>query len=83
MLITNKQFPLCSKLGVLRNTSKGNGRLVISTAALCELLGWKVYRKFLPIMQHTGTKTNPGCVTPESCEAFLRTLNGKVKKLRP
>lgn len=72
-MITSKDFPLCSRLGVLRKTTGGN--LAISTGALYRELGWEKYRKFMPYMKHEPPQS--GYVTPDSCERFLETLNGK------
>ena len=70
------KFPLCEQLGVLRSVTTRNGsrKLVVSTAALHEALGWPTYEKYLPYMEQSGY--NAG-VTPESCEEFLRTLEGE------
>lgn len=76
--ITDTRYPLCSRLGVLRRPNRG-GRLVVSTAALHDALGWAAYQRYLPVMEYYPRRaTNPPAgPTPESAEAFLRTLNGK------
>jgi hypothetical protein len=68
--ITDTRYPRCSKLGVLRKSN--TKRLMVSTADLHDKLGWRTYEKYLPLMEHVGN----GCPTAESCEAFLRGLNG-------
>lgn len=68
--VTDKRFPLCSYLGVLRKTSSGR-TLVISTSTLNAAVGWKTYQGFLPHMEHT---REAGYVTPASCETWLRSL---------
>jgi hypothetical protein len=68
MHVTDRRYPLCSKLGVLRRNNRGV--LVVSTSALYAALTWPVYREFLPTLRHT--RLINGMVTPESCEAFLR-----------
>lgn len=74
--ITDKKYPKCSALGILRRTTKGS--LTVSTQALHEALGWEAYRGFLSSMKHSAGST--GFVTPDSCEKWLATLNGKLKK---
>lgn len=79
MTITDKRYPLCSKLKVLRSVDVRNGArgtLVVSTRALHDAVGWKLYQEFLPHMQHVGPS-----VTPGSCEAWLKTMNGKLPAL--
>lgn len=68
MTIIDTDFPKCAALGILRRTN--HGYLCVSTTAMHRKLGWTVYEKFLPLMRHK----NNGFVTPESAEAFLRTL---------
>ena len=63
---TDRRFPHCSALGVLRRC-KGGG-LCVSTTALKEVVGWHKYQTYLPHMQHA---TNAG-PTPQSCEEWLR-----------
>jgi hypothetical protein len=70
--ITSREFPKCSRLGVLRKTN--SKRYVVSTAALHDALGWPTYEKYLPLMEHVGN----GCPTADSCEEFLRGLNGQA-----
>lgn len=73
--ITDKRYPKCSELGVLRKTNRGY--LCISTTALLTAVGWKKYRGFLPMMTHRRHSNNlNGYVTPESCEAWL--TNGQA-----
>jgi hypothetical protein len=74
-VITSREYPKCSRLGVLRRAqsrTQAEGRLVVSTGALHDRLGWKTYQAYLPLMRYE-CNTGP---TPESCEAFLRGLNG-------
>jgi hypothetical protein len=68
-MTTKQRFPHCTRLQVLRTIS---GRTVISTSALCEALGWKKYRQFLPHMEYEGGyRSSVGYVTAESAEEFL------------
>lgn len=69
--LTDKRYPHCSRLGILRRTSK-HLDLCISTTALYEVVGWKKYQTFLPYMMH-GARN--GQVLPGSCERWLKETN--------
>lgn len=75
MTINDKNYPLCSKIGVLRRTySNGGEAVVVSTTALREAIGWSLYKTYLPYMKHA----NASGPTPASCEEWLRTLKPEV-----
>lgn len=70
MEAVSEKYPLCSAMGVLRQSCR-DGMLTIATATLHNKLGWEVYRTYLPLMKHV-SQSGP---TPESCEAWLATLD--------
>jgi len=72
--ITDKRYPNCSRLNVLRQVRK-DAYLVVSTAALHNAIGWEAYQRYLPVMkyyQERGGNT-PG-PTPDSAEQFLKGM---------
>ena len=63
--VEHRYFPTLSKMGVLRQS---RSRVIVSTAALYEVLGNKAYQKCLPHFVYIGNASGP---LAEPLEQFL------------
>lgn len=70
-----KQFPLCKRLGVLRESK--NFRPVISSTALYEALGPRLYKKSLRAFEYEEQQSHPNA---RPVELFLRKNWNIIKK---